>query len=457
MVFIMSDIIIKNAKAIIPMSGDITNPRILKNQSILIADSEIVEIGENVSVPRGTEIIDASGKVVLPGLVNCHTHLAMNLMKGFADDMKLQEWLEEEIWPFESKMVLEDIEFGARLGALEAIASGTTTLNSMYHHSDQEVKALTDLGLRAVVGHVCFSWRKEADYKETQKVIDRFHRFNNDRIRCSIDPHAGYTVDYDFLRQLVDLKHEYQEKYEHPPFIHTHAAETKYETQQIREYLKEQGFDSLVKTIESPVQYFHDCDVLKEACIAHGVWLSEKDIQLIKKDDARVASCPVSNLKLSSGIAPLKTLLNSGVTIGFGTDSSSSNNTLDMFETTKIGSLLQKIHNGLDPQALPAFQALWLSTRGSAKAIHWDDTIGSLEVGKKADIILVDFQVPHLIPAWNEISHLVYATKGSDVSDVIIDGELIFLNKKFLKIDFRRFSQEATEYIHKLEERINKK
>jgi len=451
----MNDIIIKNARAIIPMRGDITELRVLKNQMILIAESEIVEISDNVSVPKGTEIIDASGKVVLPGLVNCHTHLAMNLLKGYADDMKLQEWLEEKIWPFESKMTLEDIEFGARLGALEALASGTTTLNSMYHHSELEVKALTEIGLRAVVGHVCFSWRKEQDYRETQNVIKNFHTYNNDRIRCSIDPHAAYTVDYDFLQQLLEIKNSYQEKYDHPPFIHTHASETKYETQQTRDFLKESGFESLAENIESPIQYFHNCGILKDACVAHGVWASEKDISLLKKDNARVASCPVSNLKLASGIAPINAMIHSGVTVGFGTDSSSSNNTQDMFETIKIGSLLQKVKDGYDPQALPAYQALWLGTKGSAKAIHWDESIGSLEVGKKADIILVDFCSPHLMPATRrEISHLVYSTRGSDVSDVIINGQVVYQDKNFKNIDIEVFYDEADEYFQRLENRI---
>ncbi|MFX1515217.1 MAG: amidohydrolase family protein [Promethearchaeota archaeon] len=451
----MSDVIIKNARAIIPLSGDKSEPKILRNQSILLSESHIAEIGENISVPQGTEKIDANGKVILPGLVNSHTHLAMNLLKGYADDMKLQVWLEEKIWPFESIMIQEDIEFGARLGALEALASGTTTLNSMYHQSELEVKALTEIGLRAVVGHVCFSWRKEEDYRETQNVIKKFHTSNNDRIRCSIDPHAAYTVDYDFLQQLLQLKNSYQEKYEHPPFIHTHASETKYETQQIRDYLKGSGFDSISKSVESPVQYFHDCGILKDACLAHGIWVSKEDISLIRKDDARVASCPVSNLKLASGIAPINFMIHSGVTVGFGTDSSSSNNTQDMFETIKIGSLLQKVKDGYDPQALPAYQALWLGTRGSAEVIHWNDSIGSLEVGKKADIILVDFSSPHLMPATHrEISHLIYSTKGSDVSDVIIDGEIVYQDKSFKNIDITAFYDEADEYFQRLEDRI---
>lgn len=453
----MSDIVIKNSRAIIPMSGDIRKPKVLKNQSIVISGSEIVEIGENISIPQGTEKINATGKIVLPGLINSHTHLAMNLLKGYADDMMLREWLEGKIWPFESQMTGDDIELGARLGSLEALASGTTTLNTMYHHSDREVKALTDIGLRASVGHVCFSWRREDDYKETQRIVHKFHGSNNDCIRCSIDPHTAYTADYDFLQQLLELKNGFQEKYEHPPFIHTHAAETRYETQQIQDFLKEQGFESLVETVESPIQYFHNCGILKKACVAHGVWLSDKDIRFIKDDDARIASCPISNLKLSSGIAPLAKLVKSGVTIGFGTDGCSSNNVLDMFETMKVGSLLQKVHAGYNPQVIPAYEALWFSTHGSARTIHWDKSIGTLEIGKKADIILVDFRSPHLIPTWDEISHLVYATKGSDVSDVIINGNLLYQNKEFLNIDFLQFYDEVNEYIHKLEDRISNK
>ncbi|MFX0095252.1 MAG: amidohydrolase family protein, partial [Candidatus Hodarchaeota archaeon] len=161
------------------------------------------------------------------------------------------------------------------------------------------------------------------------------------------------------------------------------------------------------------------------------------------------------NLKLSSGIALLKKLVDTGVTVGFGTDSSSSNNVLDMFEVIYIGSLLQKVHKGLDPQAIPAYQALFFGTRGSARALHWDDSIGSLEIGKKADIIMVDFRMPHLIPTWNEISHLTFAAKGSDVSDVIVNGELLYKDKKFEHIDFMKFYDEAEIYFQHFKERLN--
>jgi len=188
--------------------------------------------------------------------------------------------------------------------------------------------------------------------------------------------------------------------------------------------------------------------------VAHGLWLSAVDVQYLKRDDARVASCPVSNLKLSSGIALLKRLSQNGITVGFGTDSACSNNTLDMFETIRVGSLLQKVHKGIDPQAIPAYQALWFGTRGSARAIHWEDQIGSIEEGKKADIILVDFNAPHLIPTWNEISHLTFAVKGSDVSDVFINGELVYKNREFTKISFSKFSDTADKYLEKLQNRL---
>jgi 5-methylthioadenosine/S-adenosylhomocysteine deaminase len=450
----LEDLVLRNARAIIPMNGDFNKPKILKNQSILISGTEIVEIGERISIPRGSNKIDAEGKVVMPGLINSHTHLAMNLLKGYADDMKLKEWLEDMIWPFESKMSPDDIEFGARLGTLEAIASGTTTLSTMYHHSEKEVKALIELGLRAVVGHVCFSWRKDDDYNKTKRLVNDFHGSNNDLIRVSIDPHAAYTVDYEFLHKLNDLREKYNTKYENSPFIHTHAAETRFETQQTKDYLKNQGLDSLAKKIEGPIHYFEECGILKESCIAHGVWVSEKEVNLIKKSDARIASCPVSNLKLSSGIAPIKSYLDEGITVGLGTDGSSSNNSLDMFETLKIASLLQKVSANYDPQAIPAYQALWIGTRGSARAIHWDQSIGSIEPGKKADIIMVDLKKPHLIPTWNEISNLVYVTKGSDVSDVIVNGSIIYRNYEFTKIDFHKFYGEVEGYLQDLRHRM---
>ena len=453
----MTDILIKSPRAIVPVTGSMDEPIILKNQSILISEDKISEIGENISIPQGCEIIDAKRKVVVPGLINSHTHLAMNLLKGYADDMKLHEWLTKEVWPFEAKMTAEDIEFGAKLGAFESISSGATCVNSMYHNGDREIKAISELGLRGVIGHNCFSWRREEDYKATKNLIEKYHRSQDDLIRCNITPHSGYTVDYDFLKQLIELRDHYREKYtlEYAPFIHTHVSETKQETQLIRNFLKEQGNVKIAESVGSPVQYLHETGILDEACIAHAVWLSEVDIQFLKRDDARVASCPVSNLKLSSGIALLKKIVDGGVTVGLGTDSSSSNNTLDMFETIRAGSLLQKVHKEPDPQAIPAYQAIWFGTRGSARAIHWDKEIGSIEVGKKADITIVDFRAPHLIPVWHCISHLAFAVKGSDVSDVIINGELLYKDKKFKKIDFMKFHDEAEIYFEKLQARLN--
>ncbi|MHA2074704.1 MAG: amidohydrolase family protein, partial [Candidatus Hodarchaeales archaeon] len=209
----MTDILIKSPRAIVPVSGSMNEPIILKNQSILISEDNIHEIGENISTPQGCEILDATGKVVVPGLINSHTHLSMNLLKGYADDMILYEWLTEEIWPFEAKMTAEDVEFGAKLGAFESIASGTTCVNSMYHNSDREIKAISELGLRGVIGHNCFSWRREEDYKATKNLIEKHHRSLNDLIRCNITPHSGYTVDYDFLKQLIELRDHYREKY----------------------------------------------------------------------------------------------------------------------------------------------------------------------------------------------------------------------------------------------------
>ena len=404
---------------------------IIRQGSVVIERDEIVDLGKADYIkhkyPCGYERIDAKNKVVIPGLINTHHHAAMSLLRGYADDYPLQEWLEKWIWPLERHMTKHDIYVGALLTAVESIMSGTTTVNSMYHYfpEENEAKAFSEIGLRGVIGHVCFSWRKDEDKKALEDLARNWHGQANGLIRVSVDPHAPYTVDPDYMVELKQIKDELNMKYgssENPIIWHIHVAETKDEKEKIR-----QAFGINLKN--GIISYLDSLNVLgKDVLAAHCVWLEDEDIAIIKERNVKVSHNPVSNLKLASGISPIPKLLKAGVTVSLGTDSACSNNSPDIFETMKVAALLHKGVN-LDPTVMNAEQVLRMATIDGAKALCWEKEIGSIEKGKKADIVIIDFNKPHLCPVYNEISHLVYSTKSADVETVFIDGRLVMENK----------------------------
>jgi 5-methylthioadenosine/S-adenosylhomocysteine deaminase len=414
--------------------------RIIRNGAIAIEDKEIVEIGKSsilkAKYRRGYERINGKGKVVIPGLINTHQHAAMSLLRGYADDLPLQEWLEKWIWPIEKHMTPHDIYVGALLTAIESIMSGTTTVNTMYHYSpeENEAKAFSEVGLRGVVGHVCFSWRKKQDQKALNALAKTWHNKADGTIRASVDPHSAYTIDPRYMKELHEKKQELNKRYgsEKSPIIsHIHVAETEDETSKIRN-----AFDVHVKG--GVMEYLDSLRVLdKHVIAAHCVALTEKDIKVAKQRHVKVSHNPVSNLKLASGVSPIPRMLKAGVTVSLGTDSPCSNNTADMFSVMKTTALLHKGINK-NPTLMPAEQVLKLATIEGAKALSWENEIGSIEKGKKADLAIVNFNKPHLHPVYDEISHLVYAAKASDVETVIINGRMIMENRKLTTLNVHK-------------------
>ncbi|MDH5783442.1 MAG: amidohydrolase, partial [Candidatus Bathyarchaeota archaeon] len=382
------------------------------------------------------EKIDASGKVIIPGLVNTHQHMAMSLLRGYADDIPLQEWLENWIWPLEKHMTGQDIYVGALLTAVEAVMGGTTTINTMYHFRKEgsEAQALAEVGLRGVVGHVCFSWRKNEDRKALRSLARNWHGEANGTIRVSVDPHAPYTVDPEYMRELRETTSELNEKYgsSHAPIMwHMHIAETSDEPSKIRKAFK-------VSVEGGVVEYLDSLGVLESDLVAaHCVSLTPKDIQVLKQREVKVSHNPISNLKLGSGISPISDLLKTGVTVSLGTDSSCSNNSADMFEVMKTTALL---HKGIqkEPTLLPAEQVLRMATIEGAKALLWKKEIGSIEVGKDADLVMVDLKKPHLRPLFNEVSHLVYSAKAADVDTVLVKGKIVMENRKVTTVNVKK-------------------
>ncbi|MEM2703545.1 MAG: amidohydrolase [Candidatus Bathyarchaeia archaeon] len=428
---------------------------VIRDGAVVVEGDAIIDVGRSDEIKRKYsryEKIDASGKIVMPGLINTHQHAAMSLLRGYADDYPLKEWLEIWVWPFERHMTGYDIYVGALLTAVESVMGGTTTINTMYHYAEDynEAAALAEVGLRGVVGHVCFSWRKDHDKKALKELARSWHGKASGTIRVSVDPHAPYTVDPEYMKELRAITSDLNEKYASsgkPIIWHTHLAETEDEAQKIRDAFG-------VSADNGILDYMDSLGVLSSDVIAaHCVHLTRRDIEVLSLRNVKVAHNPISNLKLASGISPIPEILKSGITVALGTDSPCSNNSADMFEVMKFTALL---HKGVrrDPTLLTAETVLKMGTINGAKALSWSKEIGSIEVGKKADIIIVNFHKPHLWPIYNEISHLVYATKSSDVETVIINGRLIMENRNLKTVKVEEIMDKAEKSREKLLERM---
>lgn len=431
--------------------------KIIRRGAVAVEGSRIVDVGKTDELKRkygrGYETIDAKNKVVMPGLINTHQHAAMSLLRGYADDLPLQEWLEKWIWPIERHMTPHDIYAGALLTALESIMSGTTTANTMYHYTpvENEAKAFADAGLRGMVGHVCFSWRKREDQKALESLAKKWHNKADGLIRVSVDPHSPYTVDPDYMKELQVTREKLNEKYgseETPIICHTHIAETDDEPEKIRQAFK-------VRLKDGIMTYLDSLGVLGEHVVAaHCVALTDKDMTIMKKRKVKASHNPISNLKLASGISPVPEMLKEDITVSLGTDSPCSNNSADMFEVMKTTAIL---HKGIskNPTVTPTEQVLTMATIEGAKALMWEKEIGSIEVNKKADLVIVNFEKPHLYPLYSETSHLVYAAKASDVETVIINGKMVMENRKVTTLKAEKVMSMVEKAKNSLLDRLN--
>ncbi len=414
--------------------------KVIREGAIAIEDTIITDIGKTSELKRkhqtGYERLNAKGRVIIPGLINTHQHAAMSLLRGYADDLPLQEWLEKWIWPVEKHMTAQDIYTGALLTAIESIMGGTTTVSTMYHYTPEknEAKAFAVAGLRGVIGHVCFSWRKEEDRKALEELAKNWHNKADGLIRTSVDPHAPYTVDPEYMQELKEIRKKLNQKYgsEETPIIgHIHVAETVDEPEKIQEAFN-------VQPTNGVMGYLDSLGVLdKHVVAAHCVALIDKDMTVMKHRNVKASHNPISNLKLASGISPVPKMLEKGITVSLGTDSPCSNNAAEMFEVMKTAAI---IHKGINknPVLLPAEQVLEMATIKGAEALSWENEIGSIEVGKKADLAIINFKKPHLCPLFNEASHLVYAVNASDVETVLINGKIVMENRKLTTLNIEK-------------------
>jgi 5-methylthioadenosine/S-adenosylhomocysteine deaminase len=368
---------------------------------ILIEEGRVARIGRGIKDESSEEAINGQGKLAIPGLINCHTHLAMSLLRGYADDMELMPWLQEKIWPLEARLTEEDIRWGVKLGCLEQIRHGITCYNDMYYHPDTTAEATCEMGLRAFISGVVFDMKPEM-LSQVEPFIRRWK--GHPLITPAVGPHAAYTCSEETLLKAKEIADR------HNSMVHIHLSETRSEVD---------GF--LLSRGMSPVEYLDSLGLLNPRLAAvHCVWLSQEDCFLLAERGANAITCPVSNLKLTSGIAPLNSMLKADVNICLGTDGASSNNNLNLFQEMKVGAITQKnaYHT---PAAFTADQIWKMATENATRAFRLD--LG-LHAGALADLSLIDLKKPWLCPRSNIISHLVYSMSGG-VDSTIVNGKVL--------------------------------
>jgi 5-methylthioadenosine/S-adenosylhomocysteine deaminase len=415
------DLVVRNGTLVTMDPGR----RVIEGGAVAIDAGAIVAVGPAAEIAKGYRAratVDARGGLVIPGLVNTHTHAPMVLFRGIADDLKLMDWLQKFIFPAEKQNVTAAfVTAGTRLAALEMIRSGTTTFADMYYFEEQVALAAKEAGLRTVAGETLieFPAPDNATTKDGLAYAEKFlARFQGDPlVTAAVAPHSTYLASPETIRAARALA----DRYGAPLLIH--LSESSDEQRQVRE-----------RYGKTPTEHLRDLGFLRKGVVgAHGVWLTPSDRAILKAADAGVAHCPQSNMKIASGAAPVADMLKDGLRLGLGTDGAASNNDLDMFDEMLSAALLAK-HTSGDPTVAPAAAVLEMATLGGARALGMEDRIGSLEVGKRADVVVVGVDRAGMRPVYDPVSHLVYVAKGADVSDVVIEGRVVMRNRRVLTL-----------------------
>ena len=410
---------------------------VIEDGAVAVDKGRILEVGRRAELERryaGREVIEARGRVVMPGLVNGHTHVPMTLFRGLADDLDLNEWLTKYIFPAEAKNVTEEfVRAGTRLGLAEMIRGGTTTYCDMYYFEDAVADETARAGVRGVLGETVIDF-PVADNKTHAEAMAYAEKFvarwkGHELIVPAVAPHAPYTVSEAHLKKIK----EFSDRTGAPVVIH--VAETRKEVEDVT---RDHG--------ARPVQYLARIGFLSDRTVAaHVVHATEEEIGLLRRQGVGVVHNPQSNMKLASGVQPTPQMLKAGVALGLGTDGAASNNDLDMWEEMDTAAKLHKVSTG-DPRVVSAREALEMATVGGARALHLEREIGSLERGKRADLIVVDVDAPHQTPRYNVLSHLVYATKAADVRTVVINGRPVMRDRRLLTLDEEAIKRQARAF-----------
>jgi 5-methylthioadenosine/S-adenosylhomocysteine deaminase len=437
------DLIITGGKALLLDSENTC----LDRASVAIKAGDIIAVGHTENIAKqyhAKNNIIAKDSLIMPGFVNCHTHAAMTCFRGIADDLELMDWLNNYIFPAEARNVNKELAYwGSLLAAAEMIKSGTTTFCDMYIFEDETARAAKDAGLRCLIGEVLFDFPSpnfktpEEGLAYTRMLIEKWA--DDPLINIIVEPHALYTCSPALLIEAKKLADNY-----HVP-LGFHLLENAAEKKQLEEIFG-----------KSAVSFLKDIGYLNERMLAfHCVCLSEEDRKLFADHGCKAGHNPASNMKLASGVAPVPDMLKAGITVGLGTDGCASNNNLDMIKEMSTAAKLHKV-TMLDPTVMDAHTVVRMATIEGAKALGMEKITGSLEIGKKADIIIIGLNEPHLTPLYNEYSHLVYAMSGADVDTVLINGKIVMENRKLLTINEEEVMQKVREIAVKVKNSLRK-
>jgi 5-methylthioadenosine/S-adenosylhomocysteine deaminase len=434
------DLLVKGA-TIVTMDS---NRRVLENGFIAVRGDEIIAIGTDVNAafPKGItakQTIDASGKLIIPGLINGHTHIPMVLMRGLKDDVTLDDWLRKFIFPAEARNVTEDyVRWGSRLALAEMIRSGTTTFADMYYFEDAEAEETKAAGLRGFLGETWIDF-PVPDNKNVAEMATYTEKFlkkwqGDPLIHAAVAPHSIYTCSEKTLRAAAALARKY-----HAPIL-IHVSE-----------MRKEFTDSIEKNGATPVQYLERIEFLgPDVLAAHCIWVDYTDMKILAERQVGCVHNPSSNMMLASGVAPVVDERAAGMRVGLGTDGpAGSNNDLDMMEEMDLAAKLQKTYR-VDPRALGAKGALEMATIEGARALHMEKQIGSLETGKKADFVILTLDVPNAVPMYDVYSQIVYALKASEVQTVVVAGKTLLKDGKLLTVDETAAIAKAKEYGQKV-------
>lgn len=423
----MSKLLLKNIELLDTPNGE--------ENVIAIEDGKISYIGKDLPDSfAADEVIDGKGMLATAGMVNTHGHVSMTLLRSYADDMALMDWLENKIWPIEAKMNAKDIYWGAMLGIAEMLKSGTTCFADMYCFMDDVARAVAETGIRANLSRGLIGLAPDKDDKlaENTQLVKDWQGYDNGRIRITYGPHAPYTCPVEYLQKVIEAAQANNAE------IQMHLCETKGE---VENCIKEHGV--------TPIKLMDQLGMFELGTIAaHCVYLTEDDMDIMAAKNVRVAHNPQSNLKLASGIAPVVSMLEKGICVGLGTDGASSNNNLDMLEECRAAAMLHKTTT-LNPLAVPAAQAWDMATVNGAQVLGFDE-LGKLSVGQQADIVLWNMHKPYWYPRHNKLSLLVYAANSSDADTVIVNGKVVLQNGSMTLFDEEKIYAEANLRAQKL-------
>ena len=410
--------------------------RVLFSAFVGVTDGKISYISKKAPEEQPREIINGEGMVIMPGLINCHTHLPMSPMRGYADDVDLQTWLNDHIFPCEDRLDGRSVKAATLLSIAECLRFGTTSVSEMYYFCDEIAQAVAESGIKANISRAIthfgedFDFEKDTRCQEMVELVDKWHGYDNGRIKIEASIHGEYTSHH----EVWDAVSEYA--INEGLGMHVHLSESKKEHEECKE---RHGL--------TPAQVFDCHNVFHAPAIAaHCVWLEPEDMKILAKRKTTAVHCPVSNLKLASGCADVTAMIKSGMNVALGTDSNASNNNLDMFEEIKAATLMAK-GKSLDPTALPAQAVLMMATVCGARAQKREQECGMIKVGMDADLIMLDFTQPHLMPCHNVMSHLAYCVSGHDVVMTMVRGKILYAAGKYTTIDLDKVVRELAEHV----------